>query len=104
MRRTLHLIPERVWVYRDWPGPFTGFRHSFIPWTSGDEYFRKTLVLPFGPVAVVIAYGWIKFSDLDGVFTANDLREHRRFRRMIDRYGPIKKWPANKHHRHEFHP
>ncbi|CDZ88993.1 hypothetical protein ACQR3W_21800 [Rhodococcus ruber] len=50
----------RVWVYRGWR--FHGVRHNLLPWMSGDEYMRRTLVLPVGFGAVIIAL-WLDIDE-----------------------------------------
>lgn len=60
--RTTRTIPlgkgQRAWLYVRLDFPYRGFRRSFLPWLSGDEFGRRVLVLPFGPVVLAIAL-WI---------------------------------------------
>lgn len=79
---TYDLIPGRVWAHLQWNGPFYGFRHNFLPWMSCDEYYRRTLVLPCGPAAIVIALWHTNTADIDDPI-------YQRWRRTYDTYGPI---------------
>ncbi|MDH6282915.1 hypothetical protein [Prescottella agglutinans] len=79
---TRDIIPGRVWVHLRWDGPFHGFRRSFLPWMSYDEYYRRTLVLPFGPAAIVIALWHTSTADIDD-------HTYQRWRRIYDSHGPI---------------
>ena len=55
-------IRGRVWFYRGWR--FHGFRNNLLPWMGGDEYMRRTLILPVGVGAVVVAL-WFDVDEWD---------------------------------------
>ncbi len=55
-------IRGRVWFYRGWQ--FYGLRRNLLPWMSGDEYQRRTLVLPVGFGSVIVAL-WFDLYEWD---------------------------------------
>jgi hypothetical protein len=93
----INIIPGRIWLYAQLDGVYGGFRHSFIPWISADEYLRKTLVLPAGPIVLVIAsntFGMtsdeLRKEEADGGWCCTRwINVHLRWRRYYAAHGSL---------------
>lgn len=59
----MKLSRGRIWFWWYHDTNWTGWKHFFLPWMGGDEFGRRTVVLPIHPFGWAIVALWTCYCE-----------------------------------------